>query len=194
MKYLLPRACVIALYSCPLDQDIWWFNLPTYLYNLLHNINIYILFIHPIYIYPSVLSHLDLLCCLSKIPSVTRYLQPSSSTSRTKTAWTRRRWLCDRPPHLPSPICWSGCRMQSVTTGSSILSPHFIPWVMVPTHWSKVRFLNSRVHICEEENSAADAQGRWSRAFRVCAQKMEEPGVAQRRGQDHRWCNRISLL
>lgn len=173
------------------------FNFPTYLYDLPYVLNIchfktwkYFLYewTFEICINPSVLSPLDLLFSLSKIPSVTRFLQSSSFTSRAKTAWMCRQWRRDHPPHHPSPICWSGCRMRSVTTGSSILSRHFLTWVMVSAHCSEGQLLNSRVHVCEEENFAADAPAGWSRTLRVCAQKMEEPGVTKCGGQDHRWC------
>lgn len=105
-----------------------------------------------------------------------------------------RQWRRDHPPHHPSPICWSGCRMRSVTIGSSILSRHSLTWVMVSAQCPEGQILNSPVHIREEENSAADAPARWSGTFRVCAQKMEEPGVAKCRRQDHRWCHRMSDL
>lgn len=47
-------------------------------------------------------------------------------------------------------------------------------------------FLNSRVHISEEEDSAADAESRWSLPSRVCSQKMEVLGLSQCRGSHHR--------
>lgn len=84
--------------------------------------------------------------------------------------------------------------MRSVTTDGSILSRRFLTCATVSAHCSEEQLLNSCVHICEEENSAADAAAWRSRTFRVCAQKMEEPGVAECRGQDRRWCNRISKL
>lgn len=143
----------------------------------------YYLSIHPPRLCPS-----GLLSSPSKIPSVTRSLQSSSSTSRTETAWICRLWHGDHPPPRLSPICWSGCRMWSITTDCSILSPRFyLESCLCTVHDDSFGSSTYVVHVSEEEGSAADAQSRWSLAFRVCSKKMEVPGVLQCRGQDHRW-------